>query len=142
MKKRFAYLVCICLSSSAFLFAQKEKTYELKSPDGNITVIAQVGDKLQWSVSHKGQQIITPSAISLQLDNTVLGDHATIISAPIKKVNNTINAINYIKSAIPDEYNQLTLNCKGDYGIIFRVYNDAVAYRFFTKKKRQHYYKK
>jgi alpha-glucosidase len=27
------------------------------------------------------------------------------------------------------------LNCKGDYGVIFRVYDDAVAYRFFTKRK-------
>ncbi|MEO8860179.1 MAG: glycoside hydrolase family 97 protein, partial [Ginsengibacter sp.] len=34
-----------------------------------------------------------------------------------------------------DNYNQLTVNCKGDYGLMFRVYNDAVAYRFFTKKK-------
>ena len=32
-----------------------------------------------------------------------------------------------------DHYNQLTLNCRGDFGIIFRVYDDAVAYRFFTK---------
>ena len=102
MKKRFAYLVCICLLPSALLFAQKEKTYELKSPDGNIYVKVEVGNKLQWSVLHKGQPIITQSAISLQLDNIVLGDHAAVISAPIKKINDTINAINYKKTRIPD----------------------------------------
>jgi alpha-glucosidase len=135
MKKRFAHLICICLLPSALLLAQKEKTYELKSPDGNISVKVEAGNKMQWSVQHKGQQIIAASAISLRLDNAVLGDHAAIISAPVKKINVVINARNYKKSTIPDQYNELTLNCKGDYGVIFRAYNDAVAYRFFTNKK-------
>jgi alpha-glucosidase len=34
---------------------------------------------------------------------------------------------------VSDVCTQITLNCKGNYGIIFRVYDDAVAYRFFTK---------
>ena len=34
---------------------------------------------------------------------------------------------------INDIYNQATLNCKGNYGVIFRAYDDAIAYRFFTK---------
>ena len=65
----------------------------------------------------------------------MLGDNVSVTSSKTEKINTTINAINYIKAIIPDEYNQLTLNCKADYGIIFRVYNDAVAYRFITKKK-------
>jgi alpha-glucosidase len=98
-------------------------------------VKVEASDKLLWSVQHKGEQIITPSAISLQLENGVLGKHAAVSSAPVKKVNAVINAINYKKATIQDQYNELRLNCKGDYGVIFRVYNDAVAYRFFTKKK-------
>src|SRR5689334_21288227 len=114
--------------------AQKGKTFDVRSLDGNMTLHVETGDKTQWSVQHKGQQIIAPSALSLQLQNEVLGDKAVVSSSKIEKVTNTINAIDYIKATIPDNYNQLTLNCKGDYGIIFRVYNDAVAYRFFTKK--------
>jgi len=134
MKKNVTHLLCICLLPSAFLFAQKEKTYELKSPDGNISVKVEVGDKLQWSVQQKGQQIIAASAISLQLDHAVLGDHASVISAPVKKINDTMSATNYKKARIPDQYNELTLHCKGDFGVIFRAFNDAVAYRFFLKK--------
>ncbi|TKK65315.1 glycoside hydrolase family 97 protein [Ilyomonas limi] len=115
--------------------AQKTKTYDVQSLDGNTTLHVTVGDKTTWAVDHQGQQIIAPSALSLQLQNEVLGDKAVITSSKTEKVNNTINAINYVKATIPDEYNQLTLQCKGGYGIIFRVYNDAVAYRFFTKKK-------
>jgi hypothetical protein len=67
------------------------------------------------------------------LENENAGNNATIISSPTTKVNRTFSPINYHKKTIKDEYNQLTLNCKGNYGIIFRAYNDAVAYRFFTK---------
>ncbi|HEY8734002.1 MAG TPA: glycoside hydrolase family 97 N-terminal domain-containing protein, partial [Puia sp.] len=104
MKKRLAYLVYFCFLPTGLLLAQKEKTYELKSPDGNITVKVEVSNKLQWSVQHKGQQIIVASAISLQLDNAVLGNNAVIISAPVKNINVTITASNYIKSTIPDQY--------------------------------------
>ena len=135
MKKRFTYLLYFYLLPTSLLLAQKEKTYELKSPDGNIDVIVEVGNKLQWSVQHKGQQIIAASAISLQLDNAVLGDNAAVISAPVKKINAIITSSNYIKTTIPDQYNELTLHCKGEYGVIFRAYDDAVAYRFFIKKK-------
>lgn len=135
MKKRFAYLFGICLFISMQMYAQKGKTYELKSQDGNLLVKVEAGNKLQWSVQHKGELVIAPSAISLQLETNVLGDNASVGSAPVKKVNAVINPINYKKTTINDEYNELTLNCKGDYGVIFRAYNDAVAYRFFTKKK-------
>jgi alpha-glucosidase len=114
--------------------AQKTKIYEVKSPNGSITVKVEAGTKLHWSVQHKGQPIIEPSAISMILQSgEVLGDNAKI--TPKKEsVNATINAINYNKSVITDIYNQLTLNCKGNYGIIFRVYDNAAAYRFFTKR--------
>jgi len=88
-----------------------------------------------WSVKDKNEVVIEPSPISMQLNNEMLGDNAIITSSKTEKVNNVINAVNYIKATIPDNYNQLTLNCKNDFGIIFRVYNDAVAYRFFIKRK-------
>ena len=133
--KRFVCLICFYFVTSTLLRAQKVKSYEVRSWDGNMVVKIETGSKLQWSVQHKGQQIIAPSALSLQLENTVLGDNAVITSAPVKKISSVIQAINYKKSIIPDQYNELTLNCKGDFGIIVRVYNDAVAYRFFTKLK-------
>ncbi len=114
--------------------AQKTKIYEVKSPNGSITVKVEAGTKLHWSVQHKGQPIIEPSAISMILQSgEVLGDNAKIIPEK-ESVNATFNAINYNKSVITDIYNQLTLNCKGNYGIIFRVYDNAAAYRFFTKR--------
>ena len=118
------------------LIAQKNNDLEVKSPDGAISVKVEAGAKLEWSVHDHGEQIIAPSAISLLLEEgDVLGDNAKITSSNTEKNSTVIAAINYIKANIPDDYNQLTINCKNGYGLIFRVYNDAVAYRFFTKKK-------
>ena len=75
------------------------------------------------------------SLLQLQTGETP-GNNAKIISAKTEKINTSFKAIDYIKDIVPDVYNQLTLNCKGDYGIIFSAYNDGVAYRFFTNKKR------
>lgn len=109
--------------------------YEVKSPGGAIIVKVETGVKLQWSVQHKGQQIIDPSAISLSLQSgEILGDNAKVITQKTENVNSSFDAINYRKSVVADIYNQLTLNCKGNFGVIFRVYDDAVAYRFYTKR--------
>ena len=117
------------------------KTFTISSPDGNLQLRVDAGKKLQWSVTHQSQTIIAPSSISLTLQTgEVLGANPKIrtpltVGAKFEKINNKITALNYKKDIVEDNYNQLTLNCKGDYGVIFRAYNDGVAYRFFTKKK-------
>jgi alpha-glucosidase len=136
MKNKLIGITAMLLLSFTTISAQKNKSFEIKSFDSKITLDVEAGGKLQWSVKYNGQQIIAPSSISLQLENgEVLGDNVKVLSSKIDKTDNVISAINYKKSNIPDQCNQLTINNKGDYGVIFRVYNDGVAYRFFTKRK-------
>ena len=136
MKNKLTGLITVLLLSTTMLNAQKTKEFDIKSEDGNISLHVSASKKLVWSVKLKDKQIIAPSAISLQLGNgDVLGDDAKIGSSNIEKINTVLTASNYKKAKISDVYNQLTLNCKNDFGIKFRVYNDGVAYRFFTKKK-------
>ena len=136
MKSTLLGLFIVLLMSTTSLRAQKSKAFEVKSPDNKISLKLEVGDKMLWSVQHAGQQIIAPSAISLQLQGgETLGDHAKITSAKSVKIDQSIAAINYKKTTIADQCNQLTISCRGDYGLVFRVYNEGVAYRFVTKKK-------
>jgi len=128
--------VCLLLLAVLFLNAQKGNDFEIKSPDGNITLRITTKQKLQWSVLLKDQQIILPSAISLILqDGTTLGSEPKITGSKVESINSVIKAINYTKAIIPDQCNQLTLDFKNDFSVLFRVYNDAVAYRFVTRKK-------
>ncbi|MCX6238834.1 MAG: glycoside hydrolase family 97 protein [Bacteroidia bacterium] len=136
MKTKLVGFIMVLLLSSTIVNAQKSKSFEIKSPDNKIALKLEAGTKMLWSVQHDGQQIIVPSAISLQLEGgEVLGENVKISSSKTEKIDQVIAAINYKKASIPNQYNQLTLNCKGDYGVIFRVFNDGVAYRFVTRRK-------
>jgi alpha-glucosidase len=136
MENKVTSLFFLLLFCPGVICAQKAKVYEVKSPDGAIVLKVESGAKMFWSVQHKGQQLIAPSAISLTLQSgEVLGDQANVTNSKTESVNTEFNAINYRKTVVHDIYNQLTLNCKGDYGVIFRVFNEAVAYRYFTKRK-------
>ena len=132
---KFFFAVCfiLCVITAT---AQKTKTYSVTSPNGDIEIKIDAAAKLTWSVTSQSQSIIAPSTIAMHLQNgEVLGDNAKIISAKKENSNTTIPALFYKKDSVTDNYTQLTLNCKNDYGVIFRAYNDGVAYRFFTKKK-------
>ena len=125
-------LSLICLTGSA----QKITSFHVKSPDGKIVFSIEAGATLRWSVKHENDTIIAPSAVSLTLSNgETLGANAKIISSKIISVNTVFATPFYKKKSVVDNYNQLTLLCKGEYGIVARAYNDGVAYRFFTSKK-------
>lgn len=137
MKQGFVFilLLTIILCCSNVLIA-KEKSFKISSPDNTLSIKITVGSELTWSVIDNNEPIILPSAISLQLTNgEILGRDVVVRSSRVVSENTQFKAINYIKAVVDNKYNQLTLNCRKGFGVIFRVYNDAVAYRFFTKKK-------
>jgi alpha-glucosidase len=125
------------LLSASFTYSQS-KVLHVKSPNGKIDMALESGAKISWSVKHENTEVITPSTISLTLGNgVVLGNNAKVISVKSSKVNTSFATPVYKKKTVIDEYNQLTVNFKGDFGLILRAYNDGVAYRFFTSKKGQ-----
>ena len=129
-------LITMLVTLLAFsLYGQKDRV-QVTSPNGKIVVDVTAQAVLMWSVKHDGQVILEPSPLGLELqDGEILGAEPKISSSKLEKVKKEITPINYRKSFIPDEYNQLTVRLRGDYGVLVRVYNDAVAYRLFTSKK-------
>ncbi|MGI4738340.1 MAG: glycoside hydrolase family 97 protein [Janthinobacterium lividum] len=117
-------------------YAQPTPIYHVKSPDGKLDLTVQAGPVLRWAVQHEATVVLAPSPIALTLaGGEVLGHQAVVQSARTTAVNATIAAPIYKKREVVDNYNQLTLNLKGGYGLIARAYNDGVAYRFFTTRK-------
>src|SRR5689334_13968749 len=103
MRKKILQPVLILFISS-LVHAQKSKSFNITSPDGNIQLKVGAGSKLQWSVTHQSQAIIAPSSISLKLQSgEVLGDNAQITSSKNEKVNNKIAALNYKKDTRSEE---------------------------------------
>lgn len=128
------FLFIIFISFLHASYAQKE--YSVQSPDKTIQIKVQAGDTLTWSVASNSAVVLKPSSVSLQLSNDeTIGKNVKVRKAILSSVINVIHASFYKKANVPDKYNQLLLHCSGDWGIIFRAYNDGVAYRFFTEKK-------
>jgi alpha-glucosidase len=135
MKIKILLLLCFVFLLST-VFAQSVKIYQLKSPDGKISITVNPGGVIKWSVKHEDTEVIVPSVISMTLDNgEVLGKNTVIRKMSAMAINQVINTPIYKKDKVLDNCNQLTLTFKGDYGLIFRAYNDGAAYRFFTQKK-------
>jgi len=135
MKFKFLLLLCLVFSVTAAI-AQSGKTYNVKSPDGKININIKTGSSINWSVKHEDTEVIMPSEISISLDNgEILGKNTVVKKSETISVNETISTPIYKKDKVQDNYNQLKITFKGDYGLIFRAYNDGVAYRFFTGKK-------
>ncbi|MDD4032991.1 MAG: glycoside hydrolase family 97 protein [Bacteroidales bacterium] len=116
--------------------AQESKVYHIQSPDGKIKLSLTAGESLIWSVQHENTEIITPSEISMTLgEGVMLGKNVKVSKSATASVNNTFSTPFYKKKEVLDQYNNLTLNIKGNYGVEFRAYNDGVAYHFFTSFK-------
>lgn len=124
-------VLSILMLSATTLFAQKQ--YNLQSPDANITVTIDVADDLTYSVSHGSTSVLAPSAIAMRLGNgKVLGENPKVISTKTNSVDEVIVSSFYKKNEIVDNYNELSITFQGRYKVIFRAYNDGVAYRFVT----------
>ncbi|MDB5148739.1 MAG: Retaining alpha-galactosidase [Mucilaginibacter sp.] len=135
MKMKFLFTIFLCFFVSV-LVAQTTKNYHVKSPDGKIDLSITTGDKIEWSVKHEDTEIITPSAISMTLQSgEVLGKSPFVKNTKTASADQYFNTPIYKKDKVHDQYNQLNISFKGDYSLIFRAYDDGVAYRFTTQKK-------
>jgi alpha-glucosidase len=132
MIKRLLFLVLVTTNIGA-LVAQE---YKLYSPDEKIQVGISNSKILKWSVAINKQPVITDALVSMTLANgDVWGEGAKISSAKSERKTSQIQGFNYKKDVIEDSFNQLTLQCRGNYQIIFRAYNEGVAYRFVANRK-------
>ena len=131
--KKLLLSALLMLSVSAF--AQKQ--YTLQSPDKDITVTINVGEQLTYSVTHGNTCVLAPSAIGMKLtDGTMLGTKPVVKSAKTRSVNQSVKAPFYKRAEIPEVYEELTLTLKGNYKVVFRAYDEGVAYRFVTDFKK------
>ena len=130
MQKVFFYCLIFVLYSAT----SNAQQYQLASPDGHLKVQINNDKSLYFSLMKDGKPLITSIEAALMLKyETLPAANAKISKTEKQKVNELIHPVVAIKSAtIQDDYNQLTLKYKNHFNVIFRLYNDAFAYRFET----------
>ena len=125
----------------AFLFLMgaipsiAQKNYQVQSPNRDIKVEVTVADKVTFAIVQDHSEVMN-SAVSMTLQGgEVLGANPKVLKVTKTSVDKEIPSPFYKKDVVKDIYNEMQISFRGNYGLVFRVYNDGVAYRLKTKKK-------
>lgn len=126
-------LAIICCRTSV----SAQKQFLVQSPDNELKVNISVGNTIEYSVSHNGDLMIANSPISMSLTNGMsFGINPRLAGLSSKTLNDTITASVYKRKEIADTYNELILRFKEGFSLVFRAYNDGIAYRFVSNLKK------
>jgi alpha-glucosidase len=141
MKAIQTYLLVILINVSGihFVFSQDTgKDFSLFSPDSSIEISIFLRNETFYQVKKDGEIIIKTSPVSLSLENgEVFGRNPALQSHTVKSLNKTIQRVWGLTSELENRYNELVLNFKGGYSLLFRGYNEGMAYRWKTGLKKE-----
>ena len=113
--------------------AMAAKSFELKSPSGEVSVTVDIGEQIRYSVYGGGKPLLTDSSLALCLREGTLGDKPHLTGHKASPVNRTFRPIVAFKfEEIRDRCNMLRLDFRGGWAVEFRAYDDGMAYRFVT----------
>ena len=131
MKNIILFLICFQLCND---LTAADKIV-ISSPDNKIQVTVDYKDKLSYYIKFQDKIILQPSYIDITLNSgKSLSDNLAISKKIIRSVNEKlISPVPEKRKEIADNYNLLTLQFKQPYTLLFRVYNDGVAYRVVTR---------
>ena len=129
-------LILLTLAFQFFIKLSVCQDYTIDSPNKFNRIEIYTGENLTYRVLHKTDEILKPSAISITINGEKYGLNPKVKSSNQRSANKIIKPVVKEKRAeIKDHYNELELKFAGKYGVIFRAYDDGVAYRISTSMK-------
>jgi alpha-glucosidase len=132
MTSRFLLLLAL-LSTSAV--SSRADQHALKSPDGKISVTIDLSSTIYYSVNVGDIPLLKPSPLSLVLgDGSVLGAKPKLLDSKYTEQRGQFTLPVGRRKVVPDNFNELELKFAGDFSVVFRAYDDGVAYRFRTSR--------
>lgn len=106
------------------------------SPDGSIVVTIATSGHLAYSVAVDGRDVVTSSPIGMTLQGgEVLGASPVVIRSSTRQEDRVLRPVVRIKrEQVVDRFRELRVECRGNYALVVRAYDDGVAYRFVTSR--------
>ena len=114
--------------------ARTNSIISVKSPNEKIELRIDLRGQILYSIYFNSREVISPSPISMTInDNVVLGKRPVLENLNRTSVDEKIfPAVREKRAVVIDRCEQVNLKFRGNFGLIFRVYDDGVAYRFYT----------
>ncbi|MCQ2273931.1 MAG: glycoside hydrolase family 97 protein [Bacteroidales bacterium] len=128
--KKIWFLVLMALACQAWA---KEQVWVLKSPNGKLVahITATAEEELTYDVVCDGVTVMLPSHVGL---NRVYGKSVTGSMAVTKATTRTIDEVVASpftrQASMRNHCNELTLKVKNDLNVVFRAYDEGIAYRY------------
>lgn len=133
--KRILSLLFIILAYCGI--ARGAESVTVSSPDGDIAAHINLNGNLSYSVDFKGKSVIEPSRLAISTaDGMTAGADAKARVSGRRSADTTVESPFYRAKSLKDKYNEVTVKVDKNWDVIFRVYDDGVAYRWVSKSKK------
>lgn len=126
-KSFFIWLVIFLVS-----LASNAQEYVLRSPNEKAEVRIRVADKVYYSIDLSGTPVVLESPVSISIKEApAIGNDPKAIDKKERNVDRVVTPVVPLKrSLIRDNFNELTITFTGGYGLVWRAYDNGVAYRW------------
>lgn len=134
MRRILLFATCaLILPTVLFGSNSKAQSVNLTSPDGVIRLNIRITDqKMTYDVAYDGEVVLSNNKLGLTIDHNTLP--VRLKSKTEARRHQSFDPVVPLKfSHIEKEYNELVLKMKDHYSIVWRAYNDGIAYRFVTE---------
>lgn len=130
-------LMLVALLSLAASASAQPSDYRMLSPNRRIELRVSTAGRVRYDVLVNGKMLLRESTLSIDIDHHVLGLNPKVKDAKPRTYDRWVEPVVRQKFArIRDAYNELRLEMDGNYAVVFRVYDEGVAYRFETELPR------
>jgi alpha-glucosidase len=137
MSNRLTLITLVCLLAINLgvvrVTAEQSPGYDLQSPNGRVQIRIQTGERLTYDVLVNGKTVLRNCRLSIDIDRKTLGLNPKVKAAEPSAIDREIEPVVRQKFAkVRENYKELRLEMEGNYAIVFRAYNEGVAYRLET----------
>src|SRR5215510_15288731 len=119
-------------------FAAAQSSHDLRSPGNRIEIRIRTAERIRYDVLLNGRSLLENCTLTLDVNHQKLGLQPKVSDAKPRSNNQVVKPVVRQKFAqLRDNYNELRLSMQGGYSVVFRAYNEGVAYRFETSLGQQ-----
>lgn len=140
MQRILPLLIMLALMLAQSALAQD--AFKAVSPDGRVSVNISTTPRLLYGVSFDGKRILAPSRLGLEFKGApAMGANFEVVKSSRRNFDETWTNPWGKSSSVRDHGVELTLSLqeksdpKRKLGLVFRVYDDAVAFRYIIPKQ-------
>lgn len=122
-------LLCLAAPSAA-----RQTDYRVLSPNRKIELKVNTAGRVSYDVLLGGKTLLRGSTLSLDIDGRTLGLDPKVRRAVPRVYEAWVEpAVRQKFARVREAYRELRLEMEGGYAVVFRAYDEGVAYRFETQ---------